>query len=101
MRKALVNDVVHSFCYAVRTGRAWPVVILQQRFEVSLATYPAQDLVPFACYAYCKQRNYLLANRQIVLLSSWLRVLTAEERNYAATLMEKYYGITISARETV
>lgn len=101
IRKALVNDIVHSFCYAIRSNKQWPVVILGNKYETTTAhSFPLQALIPFTNYAYSKQRNYILANRHIILIASWLRAFSTEEQQYAVTLMQKYYGYNISTTET-
>jgi hypothetical protein len=94
LRKALVSDTVRSFMYCVRTGTAFqPAVILGNRVPQHSTDYlPDAALAPFATSAYSRTLNYLLANRQIILLASWLRSFSTEERNYAIYLHRKYYG---------
>lgn len=93
MRKALVNDVVHSFCYACRNNVAWPVVILSDATHAFAASsLPAGLLTPFVAYAFSVQSNYILANRQVILLAGFLRTFSPTEQLYASALLERYYG---------
>ena len=103
MRKALVNDIVRSFTYAVRTSNlrepgAFCFVILGKPSEMSWGQIHAQALAPFTSWAYAMLANYVVANRLIVLLASYLRMLSEAEQLYAAQLMQRYYlpGVSLN-----
>ena len=91
MRKAKVNDIVRSFVFGVRTRAAWPFPILGHQWENAMLPIRASYLAPFAAFAYAMNANYLLANRQLILLASFMRDLSLEEQAYAASLMNKFY----------
>jgi hypothetical protein len=94
LRKPLVSDLIHSFCYACRHKSIWPFVVFgNENAAIGMGLGKTGDLAPFITYALNVQPNYVLAMRQIVLLASRLRNLSVEEQQYAAELMEKYYGI--------
>lgn len=103
MRRALVNDLVHSFCFACRAstkqqGIAWPAVILEQKLPAIAAPHSEFDsvyLVYPAAYAFANQPNYILATRIIILYASWFRTLSIDERNYTLQLFKDYYGFNI------
>lgn len=91
MRKAKVNDIVRSFVYAVRTRSDWPFPILGRNWENAMQPLRAASLVPFAAFAYAETRNYIVTNRQVILVASYLRDLAELEQDYAASLMIRYY----------
>lgn len=95
MRRPKVNDVVRSFVFGVRrnlpTSSEWPFPILGWQWENAMRPIKASVLVPFAAFAYSEQRNYIIANRQIIQLCVFLRDLAPEEQEYAAELMRRYY----------
>lgn len=100
IRKARVNDLVRSFTFAVRrklqTGREWPFPILGKQWENAMRPLQLDCLVPFTAWAYATTGNYIIANRHIVLLAAYMRDLSEDEQEYAASLMYKYYlpGVT-------
>lgn len=93
LRKLLVNDVVHSFCYCVRKQRrVWPHVILGiQPIDGELGEITAADLAPFVIYANIVTWNYSYVLQHIAAVSWALRRFSLEERSYASYLMSKYY----------
>jgi hypothetical protein len=95
IRKALVNDIVHSFCYCCRKKTAqWPLVIFEGQAFASILPVEFLDtlLVPYIDYALRRNKNYVIAMRQVILLATWLRNLNVAEQDYATNLMVKYYG---------
>lgn len=94
MRRALVNDVVHSFCYVSRhSDTDWPCVIFSNKVPaIGNSGDLPEDLTPFVSYALSKNKNYIKATRTIVLMMAWLRTFSAEEQSYAVSLLERYYG---------
>lgn len=91
MRKAKVNDIVRSFVFGVRRQDSWPFPILGRQWENAMQPIENQILVPFASFAYAHTANYLIANRNLILLASFLRDLSPAEQAYAASLMYKFY----------
>jgi hypothetical protein len=104
MRKALVNDVVHSFCYAARQAPAegsssvpWPNVLLGKHpllttKIVHMGYFDPRRLIPFVAYAYAANRWPWAATNNILTLSDCMRRFTVKEQDYAIYLMERYYG---------
>ena len=93
IRKALVNEVVRAFTYQVRTKSQWPSLLFGNPVApAGAAKLASHALVPFVAWAYAQQGNYILANRSIILLASWLRTFNPAEVKYAKQLLEKYYG---------
>lgn len=101
MRRAHVNDVVHSFAYSIRQNvRTWPCVILQQPIPaIDLPDYSLRDseLAPFVTYALSRSRDYLRATSAIILLVVFFRTWNTVERIYATYLLHTYY---VSTRPT-
>jgi len=95
IRRPLVNDIVHSFCYASRTAdTTWPVVMMDRKtpsIDSTIGELP-EDLTPFIAYALSKNKNYIKATRTIVLMMAWLRTFNSDEQVYAVHLMKEYYG---------
>lgn len=108
LRKALVNDVVHSFCYVVRSKMPggdtsifdWPFMLLgRQSLTGPVAPFNPQILVPFVSYAYAKQIYTYSATCAVMIVSDYLRRFTEEERIYATQLMAKYYDVSTGQTE--
>lgn len=91
MRKARVSDVVISFVYGLKTGEAWPFPLLGRQWEASSQQVKASALAAFTCFAYTNERNYILADRHIVLAASHLRDFSEAEQDYAASLLITYH----------
>jgi hypothetical protein len=95
MRKALVNEVIHSFCYGCRNlshESYWPAIVFGNKTPSKyLGAVPNCNLVPFVAYAFTKQENYIIANRHVILLATWLNSFTDEEQTYALYILNKYY----------
>lgn len=97
LRKALVSDLVHGFCYACRThemkAASWPSAILglQLPARMSFTEFKLPILLPFIAYAHTVQDNYWVAQVQLSHLSLWLSDFSDEETAYALYLMDKYY----------
>ena len=96
LRKALVNDIVHSFTWGCKQVSAdWPLLIFGKSDLLSgkSTDFANGQLAPFASYAFTACKNYVIATRNTILLASWLRVFSEEERSYALTILGKYYGL--------
>ena len=98
MRKSLVNDIVHSFCFAIRQHDRhckWPMLILGNEHPgVSGGHIVLPSMAALTAYAYAIEPNYVIANQHLALLAIWLRVMSVDEQLYAADLLEKYYAVT-------
>jgi hypothetical protein len=111
-RRVLVNDLVHSFCYAVRCKArngalpedSWPHILLgPQRLDMTKAreAFEPMLLAPFIAYAFAKQVYSYEATLCVLKISDHLRSFSPRERLYAVELMEKFYGYRISTRNVV
>lgn len=90
IRKARVNDVVHSFVWHLRS-QEWPALIFEGDFIPPFSKEQA-DLSVFAEFAFTRQRNHVLAYRSVCLLAPWLRIFNHDELQYARHLLNTYYA---------
>jgi len=96
LRKPLVNDIVRSFCWAIRqrthSGRNWPFPVFGHKLpEPSLADIHQPAFAQFVAWAYCTERNYIICNRHIIFLAGFFRNFSVEEAEYATHLLNTYY----------
>lgn len=56
-------------------------------------SFTSRLLIPYVVYAYHIQENYILANRAIILLASWLRTLNEAEWIYMESVFMKRYTL--------
>lgn len=109
MRRALVNDLVHSFCYSCRaknddegqSAPAWPCVVLGTQVltpVLQLTAFDPRRLIPFVAYALATHPFAWAATTNIIKISDHLRRLTKQEQDYAIYLMERYYGCPLETR---
>lgn len=99
MNSALVNDLVHSFCFAARTHcRDLPLVVLGYEPHRGREIWPPSKedctfILPFAVYAFKHATGLVEATRLLYVMSGYCRILSAAERALAHQVMEKYYGV--------
>jgi len=99
VNSVLVNDLVHSFCFAARTHCAdLPLVVLGYEPHRGREIWPPgkEDctfILPFAIYAFTRARNMVEATRLLYVMSGYCRILSREERTLAHEILEKHYGI--------
>ena len=99
MRRALVNDIVHSFCFICRQKKEdaadWPFLLLGDQVLPAIIFHEAFDprrLIPFVAYALANNIWSWSATNYVIRMSDLLRRLTKQEQDYAIHLMERYYG---------
>lgn len=92
LRKALVNDIVHSFCYCCRTGdTTFPVVMLQRTLIDGWKAKTDFDAEPYVIYAFKHTKDYVWVINRVARLAGFMRAFSQQERMYAQSLMERYY----------
>lgn len=91
------HDLVHSFCYAVRSGQHEFPFILQSHRVPSIGNFnrdlqPAW-LEPFASYAFLHGRDSVLALNSVVAFSSFARLLSPAERAETISILQRFYNV--------
>lgn len=95
LRKPLVNDVLRSLAFCVRTGERrmlFPIL----GFNTPSLDYMRRPLSPdllsaFVCWAFSVQQDERIVVRNTTMLRYWCSVFSPEERAYIHSLIQRFY----------
>jgi len=95
LRKALVNDMLRSLAYCVRTGER-RMLFPMLGFNVPSLDYMRRPVEPslladFAVWAFSVQNDERIVCRNLTMLRWWLSIFSPAERTYIQTLIQTYY----------
>lgn len=98
LRKALVNDVLRSLVFCIRTGER------RMMFPMLGLNTPSLDymrrpldpslLADFAFAFFSMQQDERIVARNLTMLRYWCAVFSPEERTYIHATLRKFYVCT-------
>ena len=95
LRKALVNDVLRSLAFCVRTGER-RMLFPMLGYNTPSLDYMRRPLSPellssFVCWAFSVQQDERVVVRNTTMLRYWCSVFSPEEHVYIIDLIQRYY----------
>ena len=99
LRKPLVNDVLRSLAFCLKTGiREHPFPMLGFQLPALRARRVdshMEILAAFTSWGFSVQADERIVVRNVTAMRAWCDSFSPEERDYLLTLLRKYYGFCI------